>query len=147
MRLEPLEFQQCLYSLGYDVKEKDKASMAANVCRRGRPCYDGCDGNKYSCLFDFVKFLRSSFIINKSTQFSGMLNCNAPIKKREKPLKVAMLPLAIDSRFTKRIAAKLFAISSLPYGLFRCLHSLILTRKENSRQLCVSGLPQASQLP
>lgn len=24
MRLEPLEFQQCLYSLGYDVKEKDK---------------------------------------------------------------------------------------------------------------------------
>lgn len=60
MRLEPLEFQQCLYSLGYDVKEKDKASMAANVGRRGRPCYDGCDGNKYSCLFDFVKFLRSS---------------------------------------------------------------------------------------
>lgn len=37
MRLEPLEFQQCLYSLGYDVKEKDKASMAANVGRRGRP--------------------------------------------------------------------------------------------------------------
>jgi len=54
MRLEPLEFQQCLYSLGYDVKEKDKASMAAEVGRRGRPCYDGCDGNKYSCLFDFV---------------------------------------------------------------------------------------------
>jgi len=77
-----------------------------------------------------------------------MLNCNAPIRKREKPLKVAMLPLASDSRFTKRIAAKLFAIfSSLPYGLFRCLHSIILTGWENSRQLCVSGLPQASQLP
>lgn len=54
MRLEPLEFQQCLYSLGYDVKEKDKASIAANMGRRGHPCYDGRDGNKYNCLVDFV---------------------------------------------------------------------------------------------
>ena len=54
MRLEPLEFQQCLYSLGYDVKEKDKASIAANMGRRGHPCYDGRDGNKYNCLVGFV---------------------------------------------------------------------------------------------
>ena len=54
MRLEPLEFQQCLYSLGYDVKEKDNVSMAANVGRRGYPYYDGDDDNMYSCLFDSV---------------------------------------------------------------------------------------------